>query len=162
MDGGSAYGIGNTMHVVGIATTGDTGHTEAVVEVTDIYDNVGDVVRLTGVSSETYNQYNDLYRITEINVGGGKSFTAISDKGLVGVMTTGIGTSPLDKSAVYLTGGSLGISTLTYDPTTGIATFTSLSNHGLKINNKVRVNTGVSTFRGSFVLQECKCNSICC
>ena len=53
MDGGSAYGIGNTMHVVGIATTGDTGHTEAVVEVTDIYDNVGDVVRLTGVSSVT-------------------------------------------------------------------------------------------------------------
>ena len=40
MDGGSAYGIGNTMHVVGIATTGDTGHTPAVVEVTDIYDNV--------------------------------------------------------------------------------------------------------------------------
>ena len=53
MDGGSAYGIGNTMHVVGIATTGDTGHTEFVVEATDIYDNVGDVVRLTGVSSET-------------------------------------------------------------------------------------------------------------
>ena len=154
MDGGSAYGIGNTMHVVGIATTGDTGHTEAIVEVTDIYDNVGDVVRLTGVSSETYNQYNDLYRITEINVGGGKSFTAISDKSLVGVMTTGIGTSPLDKSAVYLTGGSLGISTLTYDPTSGIATFTSLSNHGLKLIIKVRVNTGVSTFRGSFVVTK--------
>ena len=85
MDGGSAYGIGNTMNVVGIATTGDTGHTPAVVEVTDIYDNVGDVVRLTGVSSETYNQYNDLYRISEINVGGGKSFTAISDKTVSGV-----------------------------------------------------------------------------
>ena len=33
-------------------------------------------------------------------------------------------------------------------------TFTSLSNHGLKINNKVRVNTGVSTFRGSFVVTK--------
>jgi hypothetical protein len=69
-------------------------------------------------------------------------------------MTTGIGTSPLDKAAVYLTGGSLGITTLTYDPTSGIATFTSSSNHGLKINNKVRVNTGVSTFRGSFVVTK--------
>ena len=154
MDGGSAYGIGNTMNVVGIATTGDTGHTEAVVTVTDIYDNVGDVVRLTGVTSESYNQYNDLYRITDINVGGGKSFTLISDKTLSGIMTTGIGTSPLDKAAVYLTGGSLGITTLTYDPTSGIATFTSSSNHGLKINNKVRVNTGVSTFRGSFVVTK--------
>ena len=58
-----------------------------VVEVTEIYDNVGDVVRLTGVTSESYNQYNDLYRITEINVGAGKSFTAISDKSVVNVMT---------------------------------------------------------------------------
>jgi hypothetical protein len=122
--------------------------------VTDIYDNVGDVVRLTGVTSESYNQYNDLYRITDVNVGGGKSFTVISDKTLSGIMTTGIGTSPLDKAAVYLTGGSLGITTLTYDPTSGIATFTSSSNHGLKINNKVRVNTGVSTFRGSFVVTK--------
>ena len=102
MDGGSAYGIGNTMHVVGIATTGDTGHTEAVVEVTDIYDNVGDVVRLTGVSSETYNQYNDLYRITEINVGAGKSFTAVSDQTVVNVSTSGIGTSPLDLSLIHI------------------------------------------------------------
>ena len=64
-----------------------------VVEVSEIYDNVGDVVRLTGVSSETYNQYNDLYRISEINVGAGKSFTAISDKTVVNVSTSGIGTS---------------------------------------------------------------------
>ena len=44
MDGGSAYGIGNTMNVVGIATTGI--HASAVIQVTGIYDNVGDVVRL--------------------------------------------------------------------------------------------------------------------
>ena len=154
MDGGSAFGIGNTLNVVGIATTGSTGHSEAVVTVTEIYDNVGDVVRLTGVSSESYNQYNDIYRITDVTVGGGKSFTAISDKTVVGVTTAGIGTSPLDKSAVYLTGQSLSLSSLTYDPTSGIATFTSSSNHGLKINNKVRVNTGVSTFRGSFVVTK--------
>ena len=52
MDGGSAYGIGNTMHVVGITTSAS--HTPAVVEVNTIYDNVGDVVRFTGVSSESY------------------------------------------------------------------------------------------------------------
>ena len=154
MDGGSAYVIGDSLTIVGIATTGDTGHAPAIVEVTDIYDNIGDVVRLTGVSSETYNQYNDLYRITEIGVGAAKSFRAISDKTLSGVSNSGIGTSPLDKAAVYLTGGSLGITTLTYDPTSGIATFTSSSNHGLKVNNKVRVNTGVSTFRGSFVVTK--------
>ena len=52
MDGGSAYGIGNTMHVVGITTSAS--HTPAVVEVSTIYDNVGDVVRISGVSSESY------------------------------------------------------------------------------------------------------------
>ena len=154
MDGGSSYVVGDSLNIVGIATTGSTGHIPAIVEVTKIYDNIGDVVRLTGVSSETYNQYNDLYRITEIGVGAAKSFRAISDKTLSGVTNSGIGTSPLDKAAVYLTGGSLGITTLTYDPTSGIATFTSSSNHGLKVNNKVRVNTGVSTFRGSFVVTK--------
>ena len=61
MDGGSAYGIGNTMNVIGITTSG-TSHTPAVVEVEKIYDNVGDVIRVTGVSSESYAGYNDLYQ----------------------------------------------------------------------------------------------------
>ena len=55
MDGGSAYGIGNTMHVVGITTSAS--HTPAVVEVSTIYDNVGDVVRISGVSSESYSHH---------------------------------------------------------------------------------------------------------
>ena len=55
MDGGSAYAVGNRLHVVGIATTSTLGiQTSAIVTVTEIYDNTGDVVRLTGVTSETY------------------------------------------------------------------------------------------------------------
>ena len=77
MDGGSAYGIGNTMHITGITTSG-TGHTPAVVEVQAIYNNVGDVIRIAGVSSESYAGYNDLYRITEVGVGSDKVFTVSS------------------------------------------------------------------------------------
>ena len=69
MDGGSAYGIGNTMAIVGVTTTGTGTFTEAVVEVTKIYDNVGDVIRVTGVSSEGYAAYNQLYRITDVAIG---------------------------------------------------------------------------------------------
>ena len=77
MDGGSAYAIGNRLHVVGIATTTTLGvHIQRLLQVTEIYDNTGDVVRLTGVTSETYNQFNSLYRITEIDVGAAKSFRA--------------------------------------------------------------------------------------
>jgi hypothetical protein len=46
MDGGSAYGIGNTLSVSGIGTT--AGFSDAVLTVTQIYNNVGDVVRISG------------------------------------------------------------------------------------------------------------------
>ena len=45
MDGGSAYGIGNTMNVVGVGTTGELDSHKQLLQVTEIYDNVGDVVR---------------------------------------------------------------------------------------------------------------------
>ena len=48
MDGGSAYGIGNTLNVVGVAVT--SGFVQAYVEVEKIYNNVGDVVKISGVS----------------------------------------------------------------------------------------------------------------
>ena len=44
MDGGSSYGIGNTMAIVGIPTFAP--FTQAVVQVDKIYDNVGDSVRV--------------------------------------------------------------------------------------------------------------------
>ena len=55
MDGGSAYGIGNTLAVTGVAVT--TGHEQAVIRVESVYDNVGDVIRVAGVSSEKYSGY---------------------------------------------------------------------------------------------------------
>ena len=75
MDGGSAYGIGNTMHVTGVTTNGTSGFTQAVVEVTKIYDNVGDVVKVIGVTSESYDAYNQLYRITDVGIGTATEIT---------------------------------------------------------------------------------------
>ena len=88
------------------------------------------------MSSETYNQFNSLYRITEIDVGAAKSFRAASDVTLSGVTTAGIGTSPLDNAAVYVTGESLRITNLSYETNSGIATLTSANNHGLRVNSK--------------------------
>ena len=157
MDGGGAYGIGNTMHVVGIATT--TGHSKAVVTVTNIYDNVGDIVRVSGVTSDTYKPYNTLYRITEVVVGGAKSFTAISDPAITGITTTGIGTATIADATAYLTGEGIRVSNITYDTSSGLSTFTSVNDHGLKVNDKVKVITGIATlsgqpFDGEFVVQQ--------
>jgi len=157
MNGGSAYGIGNTMQVVGISTV--SGHSKAIVTVTKIYDNIGDIIKLTGITSETYIPYNTLYRITEVEVGGAKSFTAISDPAITGVTTTGIGTAVLNNASAYLTGEGIRVSNITYDPTLGISTITTTNNHGLKINNKVKVVTGISTlkngpFDGEFIVKQ--------
>ena len=73
MDGGSAYGIGNTMNVVGVATT--TGFSQAVVEVSKIYNNIGDAIKIVGVTSDSYKDYNQLYRITDVAIGSATTVT---------------------------------------------------------------------------------------
>ena len=73
MDGGSAYGVGNTMNVVGVDTTAS--FSQAVVQVDNIYDNTGDVVRIVGVKSDSYKPYNQLYRITDVAIGSATTVT---------------------------------------------------------------------------------------
>ena len=104
MSGGGSYGIGNTMNVVGVTTY--SGFSQAVVKVDQIYDNVGDVLKITGVSSETYKAYDDLYRITGIGTTG-TSITVSSASTITGFSTTGIGGTNTTGSYLYLTGASL-------------------------------------------------------
>ena len=78
MDGGSAYGIGNSLHVVGVGTTAP--HAVGMVTVTEIYDNVGDTIQIQGVLPDSDNEFNTLYRITQVgssegSVGIGTSIT---------------------------------------------------------------------------------------
>jgi len=148
MNPGSAFGIGNTMYVAGIGTTTAVAHVPAKITVSKIYSNIGDVVRISGVTSESYQQYNDLYRISEIHVGAARSFAVISNTPIIGVSTAGIGSVVTTNSIVYKTGNALGINTFTYDSTLGIATVGVNTYHGLKINSKVRVaisTVGVKT-----------------
>jgi hypothetical protein len=150
MDGGSAYGIGNTLAITGTATT--TGYSQAVVQVTDIYNNVDDVVRISGV---TTSQYNTLGRITSVEVGAGKSFKIQSGSALSGVTTTGVGATATTDAFVYLTGESVKVNTLTYDNNAGIATITTYNNHGLSIDRKVRVvGANESVYNGEFVVTQ--------
>ena len=156
MDGGSAYGIGNTMHVVGIATTGASGHIPAVLRVVSINNSVGEVVKVSGVTSESLQPYNTLYRVKEVAIGAATSFVAQSDA-LSDVPTTGIGTEVTDKASAYQTGEALSISAFTFDSGSGIATVTTANNHGLKVNNKIRISTGIASlpaFDGDFVIKE--------
>ena len=153
MDGGSAYGIGNTLSVVGIATT--TGYSEAVVRVENIYNNIGDTVRISGISSDSNQKFNTIYRITNIDVGSIKEFTVSSASTIRNVSTLGLGATITSNSVVYGIGPTLNVSSLDYNNTTGIATVTTTTAHGLRIDSKVRLS-GVdqSLYNGDFIVQE--------
>ena len=155
MDGGCGYevGVAHTLTVAGTATT--TGFNQAVVTINQVYDNVGDTIRVVGISSAAYSDYNDLYRIT--SVGSGTTINVESASTLTGTATTsiGIGADFCKDSYFYLTGEGVVIGDLTYDNVSGIATATTLNSHGLKVDNKVRF-TGFtnSLYNGSFVVKE--------
>ena len=150
MDGGSAYGIGNTLAVVGVATT--TGYSQAYVTVTQIYNNTGDTVRVSGITSVASQPFNDLYRITSVAVGAAKSFAVSSASAISG---SSAGSDVTTNAFTCLTGEAIRISALTYNNTSGIATVTTVNRHGLKVDNKVRfTGANQSVYNGDFVVKE--------
>ena len=152
MDGGSAYGIGNTITVSGITTIAP--FTSAVLTVTQIYNNVGDVVQISGVTSTAYQDYNNLYRITNVPVGSAKSFTAVSASSVSG-FSAAVGATLTSDAITNLTGEALSVSSLTYNNVVGLATITTNNRHGLKVDNKIRI-TGANEalYNGSFVVTQ--------
>lgn len=149
MDGGSAYVIGNTASLAGVGTVGSG----ATVTVANIYNNVGDCLSLSGVSSASYAGYNTLYTITGITTA--KQITVQSSEAVSGFNTTGLGVTVTANTNVLLTGQSLGISTFTYNSTTGVGIVTFTSAHGLLVNNKVRL-TGFdnSSYNGDYLVKK--------
>ena len=153
MDGGSAYGIGNTLAVVGVSTFAP--FVQSVVTVSSIYNNVGDTLRVVGVQSEGYADYNDLYRITGVNVGGATSITVSSASTVSNSVSTGVGVTLTSGSYLYLTGEAIRINSLVYTASSGIATVVTANSHGLKVDQKVRfTGANQSQYLGSFVVTQ--------
>jgi hypothetical protein len=152
MDGGSAYVVGNELTVTGIGSY--AGFSDAVLTVTQIYNNVGDVVKISGVTSTAYQDYNNLYRITSVPVGSATSFTAVSATP-VSTPAVSVGRTFTADAIAYLTGEAIRISSLNYNNVAGIATITTVNAHGLKVDNKVRI-TGAnqSLYNDEFVVTE--------
>ncbi|ADO97372.1 tail fiber protein [Synechococcus phage S-SM2] len=156
MDGGSAYGIGNSMFVTGISTF--AGFSSAIVTVDSIYNNVGDTVRISGVNSEGFIDYNQLYRITGIPVGGATSITVSSASSVGNYTETGIGATNATGSFLQLTGEAIGISSLTFDRVSGLGTVATSNRHGLSVDQKITISgatgAGADVYNGSFVVTE--------
>ena len=61
----------------------------------------------------------------------------------------------IDNASAYLTGESIKINNISYNPTSGLATVTSVDAHGL-VNAKVRIHVGIATLTtfGDFVVNQ--------
>ena len=152
MDGGSAYGIGNTLAVVGVTTFAP--FTQAVLQVDKIYDNVGDTVRVFGISSSAYSNYNNIYRITGIGTQG-TNITVESASTVSGFTTTGVGATNSSTASSYLTGESIVGNSYSYDSVSGIATIVTQNNHGLAANRKVKISgTNQAQYDGDFIVNQ--------
>jgi len=151
INGGSAYGIGNTLTVVGVATT--TGHVVGVVQVQSITNNIDDTLQISGVSSERNNEYNTLYRVSSISTGRTKELSVVSANSISQTSSAGIGSIVTLNSNYVFTGKSLRVSTFAYNSSTGRATITFNQNHPFRVNNKIKISgADQSVFNTDYVV----------
>jgi hypothetical protein len=152
IDGGSAYGIGNTLTVVGVAST--TSFVAGVVRVESISNNIGDSIEVVGISSASNVGYNTLYRISGIATGRTKEIDVVSSETISQFSPTGIGSITTSESGYIPTGKVLQISSFTYTPSSGIATVGFTTSHGFQVDNKIRVDgANESAFNGDFIVK---------
>lgn len=146
VDGGSSYGIGNTMRV----GSGGVG----IVSVTNINNNIGDVIQVIGigtVNNRNNGGFNGLYKIT--NVPGSNSVTYSTGTN-PGIYTTSSG-------IFYIVDEALVISSIVGVANTnlaGIVTITTNKSHGLSVGNKIKISgvTGSAStiYNSDFIVSQ--------
>ena len=154
MDGGSAYGIGNTVSITGISTIAN--HTPSIIEIKSVQDCAGSVVKISGITSESLKKYNELYRIVGVNTGSDKEIKVASATTISSAVTgSGFGGDLLAKTQVQNIGHIIQISSFDYNKVTGIATASVTSTHGLTVGEKIRLDgANESLYNGEFVVSE--------
>jgi hypothetical protein len=153
IDGGSAYGIGNTLSVVGVAST--AGFIAGVVRVESISNNIEDTLKIAGVSSATNLEYNTLYRISEITTGKSKEINVVSSEPILTYSSAGLGLTSTVSSSYIPTGKALLVSSLSYNSVTGLATVGFTTSHGFQVDNKIRISdANESAFNGDFIVKR--------
>jgi hypothetical protein len=138
MDPGSAYGIGNTLSVIGVGTIGSPG-SGAIVKVNNILDNNNETLALLGITSVSLLNYNTLYRVVGVTTGKPKEIKLRSSEAIVGAPGVPLGFNAVGRTGVINGGKSVLANSLTYDALSGLSTITFGDSHGFKVNNKFRL-----------------------
>jgi len=123
------------------------------VQVASIYNNVGDCLSISGVSSAPYFGYNTLYKVVGITTT--KEIAVQSAETISGFSALGLGSIVTANANVLLTGRTLGISTFTFNSTTGVGIVTFASAHGFLVNNKLRIiGFNNSLYNGDYLVKK--------
>ena len=153
IDGGSAYGIGNTLAVVGVATT--SGFVQGYVTVTGVHNHIGECLTVAGIVPAALDGYNGAYKITGIATGNIKQLQVESARAFTTGSATGIGVTVTAYSRAINAGKSIDITTLAYNNVTGISTITTIQNHGLTVGNKITIGgANSSLFNSDFLVKK--------
>ena len=142
-DSGSGYKVGDVVSVQGGTSTA-----ELVVQ--SVLHGTNSTIQLSGIQTTGYNRtnngYNGVYRLTSIT--NSRTFQYTTDSGLgTGSYSAG--------GIVLLCGNAIGITSIRYNATSGIATVsTGSTTHGLYAGNKVKITESSSFFNGSFIVKE--------
>ena len=158
VNGGGAYGIGNSLEVTGITT--QAGYVSGILTVTNIYEGVGQVIQIAGISSDTNSKLNNLFKITEVPSAKKVCFasTEVIDYGrsLGGSSNNVVVGTAMSNSSMSVVGPAIGVTSLNYDVNTGIATVgTGITAHGLLAGSKIKlVGAGQTAYQGEFIVKE--------
>jgi len=158
VNGGGAYGIGNSLQVIGVTTS--AGHVVGILTVTNIYKGIGEVIQIAGIRSDTNLKFNNTFRVTAIPSAKSVSFASTEvinfgrslgspDKNIV----VGTATSNATLSVI---GPSIGVTAISYDVNSGIATVgTGITAHGFLAGSKIKlVGAGQTVYNGVFTVKE--------
>ena len=136
MSPGTGYEVGDVLSVTGVAVT--TGITTGTVTVNSVSDYVDKALSVIGVSSESFEKYNSVYRITgisSINTINVKSLETISN-----FTTSGIGSDVTETASAFVSGDVLTISGMSYNNNDGLLTITTSDRHGYRVGNSIKIS----------------------
>ena len=154
MNPGSDYLVGDLLTITGTSTFSP--FVSAQVRVDNILNNVGDTIRVENITSFERKEYNKLYEITGISTNKELQVTSIGGT-ITNPSFTGIGVTVTSGAFGTLTGIGLTVDNtkFVYDNTSGIATVTTLVNHGFRASNQITIDgSTASLFNGDFIVKK--------
>jgi hypothetical protein len=129
VDGGSSYGVGNTMTIASFPAGNPSSY--AVVQVSEINSNINDSIELSGFVDPLFN---GIFKI--ISIPSSRTIEIFNPNG-IGV--TYFGRNDYRYPLAQHCGPSIGISTVSFTKQSGITTITCLEAHGLLPGNSFKL-----------------------